>query len=290
MDPASNSETGGEGNSSAAEFFGRADSPSLEDYRSMLDARWGLEELSVRYKYVSDKFVSDFQQTPFWQQFTSGLRDMDERHLQEHLGLNLLATPYPHVPEVIAKPFDSVVEKAYRRNYLQNQAFPDPPGGIWIDPTNWYTRLRDIVRTTVVVKYLDGVTAVSDLIQEVCTGASVSTDVSKEARDEGYYAIHNVLCVPLSMPSEIGWEVVSVDIPVEIQVATQVQDVIRKLTHSFYEERRMSSVDPTKKWQWDWESPEFVPNYLGHILHYVDGAIMDVRRKQERKESGRLNT
>jgi ppGpp synthetase/RelA/SpoT-type nucleotidyltranferase len=254
----------------------------------MLDTTLGLEELQVQYEYVSDKFLSDFQLSAFWQEFTSGLTRLDERHVQDH-ALNLLTVPVPSALQVFAKPFNSVVEKAYRLNYLQNRDFPEPPEGVWIDSTNWYTRLRDIIRTTVVVKYLDGVTAVSELVRTACAAGAAMSDVSMEARDEGYYAMHNVLCVPLSMPSDVGWEVVSVDIPVEIQVATQVQDVIRRLTHTFYEERRSRSLDPEKKWQWNWESPEFVPNYLGHILHYVDGAIMDVRRKQQLRQEGQRN-
>ena len=28
---------------------------------------------------------------------------------------------------------------------------------------------------------------------------------------------------------------------------------------------------------------EFAANYLGHVLHYVEGMIMDIREKQEKK-------
>lgn len=34
------------------------------------------------------------------------------------------------------------------------------------------------------------------------------------------------------------------------------------------------------KWQWDYESDEFIPNYLGHILHYIEGMIMEVRKRE----------
>ena len=74
------------------------------------------------------------------------------------------------------------------------------------------------------------------------------------------------------------------DIPIEIQITTQLQDVIRKLLHIYYEERRKKITEDDIKWQWDYKSDEFVANYLGHILHYVEGMIMDVRSKQAEEE------
>ena len=67
----------------------------------------------------------------------------------------------------------------------------------------------------------------------------------------------------------------------EIQVTTQLQDVILKLTHKIYEDRRQKGKDDSNKmWQWDYESEEFSANYLGHVLHYIEGMIMGVREKQ----------
>lgn len=70
---------------------------------------------------------------------------------------------------------------------------------------------------------------------------------------------------------------------IEIQITTQLQEVIRSLLHKYYEDRRKGVEAEGTKWQWDYKSDEFVANYLGHILHYVEGMIMDIREKQ-RKE------
>ncbi len=263
-----------------ASYFKLTQVPTLDGYRDMLDSTLGLARLEQTYEYVAGNLASDLLLSPFWRALTTELVALDEREYQAS-ELHVLAHPEQTAPEVVVKPFKSAVEKSFRRNYLHNRDWPEPPAGGWILPTEWYTRLRDVIRTTIVVKYLDGVKAVSSLVGQVCLGGASVSDVSQEARDEGYYAMHNVVCVPLPMPTDVPWEVRQVDIPVEVQVITQVQDVIRRLTHVFYEERRMRVLDPEKKWQWEWESPEFVPNYLGHILHYVDGAIMDVRRKQK---------
>ncbi len=43
--------------------------------------------------------------------------------------------------------------------------------------------------------------------------------------------------------------------------------------------RRKLLKPPDTKWQWDYKGDEFATNYLGHILHYVEGMIMDVRER-----------
>ncbi len=62
-------------------------------------------------------------------------------------------------------------------------------------------------------------------------------------------------------------------------MTTQLQEVIRRLLHTYYEDKRQSKKEQTK-WQWNYNSDEFSANYLGHILHYVEGMIMEVREKQ----------
>ena len=53
------------------------------------------------------------------------------------------------------------------------------------------------------------------------------------------------------------------------------------MTHKAYERRRTRLFTPHNKWQWDYKSKEFAPNYIGHIIHYVEGTIMDIRDKEE---------
>ena len=105
--------------------------------------------------------------------------------------------------------------------------------------------------------------------------------VSFEAREHGYYAAH----IELSFETElinIEHDAVKCRVIIEIQITTQIQDVIRKLTHKYYETRRESTavVDPGRSWQWNYNSPEFIPNYLGHLLHFVEGMIMEIRDKE----------
>ena len=43
-------------------------------------------------------------------------------------------------------------------------------------------------------------------------------------------------------------------------------------------------MDDDMKWQWDYKSDEFTANYLGHILHYVEGRIVELRDKQKEEQ------
>ncbi|MGB4697792.1 MAG: hypothetical protein WBH08_08095, partial [Methanothrix sp.] len=97
------------------------------------------------------------------------------------------------------------------------------------------------------------------------------------ARDEGYYALHMNIRQNY-LVKEMNWTEETKIISFEIQITTQLQDVIRRLLHEDYEEKRTERV-ADEKWQWNYKSEEFSTNYLGHILHYVEGMIMDVREK-----------
>jgi len=64
----------------------------------------------------------------------------------------------------------------------------------------------------------------------------------------------------------------------EIQVTTQIKDVIKGLLHKYYEVSRTTSRVPSiEEMSWNYRNEEFIATYLGHILHYVEGMIIEVR-------------
>lgn len=106
-------------------------------------------------------------------------------------------------------------------------------------------------------------------------------EVSYKAREEGYYAAHFYTKQAFEVP-KIDWDTKEIDFSIEIQITTQLQEVIRKLLHKYYERKRKMGVKPVEKWQWDYTCEEFSTNYLGHILHYVEGMILEIREKQRK--------
>ena len=187
----------------------------------------------------------------------------------------------PEELDLDIKGFDSFFLKTGRRNAFENKNWPSEPDGGWVTPENWFSKINDIVRTMIVVKYLDGVEILVERLQQLCN-IPMTTSVDWEAREEGYYAAHLYVEREYSIPT-LEFDSERVPIKVEIQVTTQLQEAINRLTHKYYEERRRKVKSSNSKWQWDYENDEFIPNYLGHILHYIEGMIIEVRNREMKK-------
>jgi len=177
------------------------------------------------------------------------------------------------LPEIQIKKIESFIEKTYRKNVINNDKWPEAPEDGWVEPENWYSRIHDIIRTMFVVKYIDGVKYLTEEISLLCEKHCL---IDYEAREEGYYAVH--INIPKIIDiSGIGIKLRNEEITFEIQVTTQLQELIRKLLHKYYEENRVKNQPEGRIWQWDYLSDEFSVNYIGHILHYIEGMIVEVR-------------
>lgn len=68
------------------------------------------------------------------------------------------------------------------------------------------------------------------------------------------------------------------DVKFELRITTQLQEIIKQLLYTHYAKKRKEKSD--ESWQWNYQSDEFSANNLGHILHYVEGMIMEVRENK----------
>ncbi len=135
------------------------------------------------------------------------------------------------------------------------------------------------MRTLIRVKYLDGVEFIVNKITSLCECNMNSIECVFEARNEGYYAAHLYTKDEFEIMG-INWKPQKVTGTIEIQITTQLQELIRTLLHKHYEHRRLLPSGSVDLWQWNYNSDEFATNYLGHILHYVEGMIMEIRSKE----------
>ena len=161
---------------------------------------------------------------------------------------------------------------------MNNQNWPSAPQSGWLKPCQWFSRVDDLIRTTLVVKYLDGIDFIVDRLGKSAEKHDLKHRTHFEARDEGYYAAHFYVYYDLSIPT-LDWDSTTARIALEIQVTTQLQEVIRRLLHSYYRDKRSSKLSQDRPWQWQYRSEEFAANYLGHILHYLEGMIVEIREK-----------
>ena len=236
-----------------------------------------LHRAQAHYDSVTAKIKQDFEKSAFWVQIIESLGRYDQEYLVK-TGYPLLMPKFE--PKLLIKPFESLLLKTFRKNIIENEVFPKEPSGGWILPKNWYSRINDILRTLLVVKYFDGVEFMIGKIESLCTQHDMECRAFLEAREEGYYAAHLYTKRNFEIP-RVDWDTERVDVTFEMQITTQLQEVIRKLLHKYYERARKRIRKEDVKWQWDCKCDEFAANYLGHILHYIEGMIMEIRERQK---------
>ena len=229
-----------------------------------------------QYNAVTLKIRNDVLKNEFWTTIIENLPSIEQEY-QMKTSYNLFITMVP--PTMLIKPFNSFLLKTYRKNIIQNENYPDPPKNGWILPDNWYLRINDTVRSSFVVKYLDGVEFLIEKLEEFSENRCIDKECEFEAKEEGYYAAHFYIVNKYEVPGE-KWDTTKIDCKIEFQITTQLQEVIKRLLHKYYEANRGKIKKDDRKWQWRYRDDEFAANYLGHILHYVEGMIMDIREKK----------
>jgi ppGpp synthetase/RelA/SpoT-type nucleotidyltranferase len=173
---------------------------------------------------------------------------------------------------VLQKPFRSVIEKLYRRNVLYNRNYPNPPREGFLTPVRLYEEIDDLLRARVICKYMDGPRYVCEQLKHYCNSWGVISTFRELSTDAGYYAWHFYFKAPVELM--IDNVVHQRSMWVEIQVSTQLADVITALTHSLYEARRTGNPGiEGRDWKWDATSRQFRSAYLGHGLHLLEGII-----------------
>jgi hypothetical protein len=254
----------------------------MDEYKSWLEKEHSVDSSHLNvyyYETVSTRIKIGFESSAFWKHLIDSHGDFGDEYWIAH-GCPLYLSDSKPILHI--KPFESFLLKTFRKNVLQNQNWPSPPYQGWLLPDNWFDRINDTVRTMLVVKYLDGVSFLAEKIRHYCDGSNVPFHVDLEAKEEGYYAAHVYTRQRIEVPSP-RWDTHSISPLIEIQITTQLQELIRMLLHQHYEVRRKAISSTGTKWQWDHQSEEFATNYLGHILHYVEGMVVGIRERQNER-------
>jgi ppGpp synthetase/RelA/SpoT-type nucleotidyltranferase len=198
----------------------------------------------------------------------------------------MLVTPYDRPLSLHHKEFGRFVDKTWRKNVLMNPRFLDnepPSGGEWVTHKNWDAQIIDILRTTILVRYLDGIDEVPKLVAAAASEFGVRYDPPEFQAHRGHCAAHLVV-YPVARYRPYGGPDVEAELPVEIQVSTQLQEVVCELTHPIYEQKRaLHPSDDELAWS---EDPHFVSDHLPFALHLVDGVILKERRESKDRVKG----
>ncbi len=177
------------------------------------------------------------------------------------------------------KPYNSMIDKTFRLNVLWNRNFPkDPPKNGWITAENVYWRINDLVRTYLVCKFIDGPKFLTEKLIEFCQIMGAKCKCYSQERDEGYYAYHFYLFFDVSILGP-DWIAQKIEATAEIQVTTQLQEVLKDLTHHYFEITRLEPKSYDDKWKWEVDSNRFRSAYMCHTLHLLEAIILDLRKK-----------
>jgi ppGpp synthetase/RelA/SpoT-type nucleotidyltranferase len=182
-----------------------------------------------------------------------------------------------------SKSYQSILSKLYRTNVLNNRKFAVPPRGGWIKPQNMFGKLNDLVRSKIVCRHINEPAMIAQEILKLAQGANLKASGRAQTKDEGYYAHHIYLTVPARIVDQ-QWQEFDESVRLEIQITTEMQNMLYELTHTFYDkERHVVPKDP-HSWKWDYRSARFSASYLSHTLHLVEGMILQLYEDIEREK------
>lgn len=256
----------------------RAEKPARAMYEEWLQKVWKGDTRELRrgrYFQQQRDLQTAFDSSPFLTDVRRSLPDWSMEY-QQVTGVPLF-TGAPPTIDLKLKPWESFLSRTWRHNVHNNGNWPNTPPDGWLTPDCWFEELWDIVRTRLVVRYLDGVQFLANRLANLGKQHTLLVELKTHAQEWGYYAMH--VTVPQTFDVQtLNYEGVETrKSMVEMQLTTELQEAIGLLTHGYFETRREEEAPQDQKWQWDYRSAEFTPYYLGHLLHYLEGMIMRVR-------------
>lgn len=230
-------------------------------------------QIKSTYEMMSLAALSTVEEHPFTINISTYLKSIADQYEKKTKTELLLGDPNFQLER---KSFQSVVNKSYRYNISWNRRWPEAPEKGWCVPPVWFCDFDDIVRTTIICKYADGCQFIVKQLCEIATNIGLSAEFKSLENDEGYYAYHLYISFPADWLSDHA-QGRGNSITTEIQVATQVQDLLRGLSHEIYEARRLRYSPDKKQWKWNFQSKEFMSGYIGHSLHFLEGLLIQLR-------------
>jgi ppGpp synthetase/RelA/SpoT-type nucleotidyltranferase len=254
--------------------------PSYEEW-----VVWAHDELGIDYDAHGTLFKRNIttihrevQTHPFFERMPEVLRRCASDYDTE-TGYPLFAATPGFTLKM--KTFPDLLNKIYRRNCLWNRNFPNPPKSGWITPDNWFHEIADLVRGLLICRYADGPASVVAGLNHEAAQQGLEFSCRTLERDEGYYAYHSYVVIPVQILAIANGIAEEQDVPLktEIQITTQLHDALGDISHEIYQKQRLAVTGSTKDWKWNFSSQEFLSSYIGHTLHLIEGLILDLRTK-----------
>jgi ppGpp synthetase/RelA/SpoT-type nucleotidyltranferase len=180
--------------------------------------------------------------------------------------------------KLVKKPYESAIDKSFRINALWNDDFPKEPKKGWVTPRNLHFYFNDGIRGYLVCRFIDGPRFIAEQLRDYAKNLGLKSRFYSQERDEGYYAYHFYVTIGVSFIDE-SFKKVNSEIEIEIQLTTQLQEVLKNLTHQFYQANRLKPSS-SSKWKWEYKTINFRIGYISHTLHLLESIIIEIRDGQ----------
>lgn len=248
-------------------------SMSQSDFFHWLQVHSNISFRQTLFSMHSGYLANEVQNHPFILDLSKDLAtwDLDS---QDNLG-------YPLLMESELKPFhrkshESFLNKIYRTDCVYNSNFPLPPDGGWIDENSYLSRINDLIRNKISCKFIDGPEILAQKMVELANKHSLRAEYSSRNYDDGYYAYHFYVYLPIKIDAG-SLPPITHDVAIEIQISTQLKEVMYEILHKFYADERSKVFK--EDWKWDTGSLKFKSGYLSHTLHMLEAMIVELRNE-----------
>lgn len=258
---------------------------TLAEYFAWAVNTLGTDFMEDKNKRVYEVNINNYFNTISNHDFFKGLQpELEKWDAEYHRTTTTHLLMERVVPPLLQKPYSSAVDKSFRVNILWNEEFPKPPKKGWVTAENLHAYFNDVIRCCIVCKFIDGPRFITERLMKYANTAGLGRRQYSQERDEGYYAYHFYVAFPVTLVDK-EWQATDSQVEIEIQVTTQLQEVLRSMTHNFYAQSRLEPDEDFSKWKWEFTTNRFRVGYLSHTLHLMEAIILESRDNMRQQDS-----
>lgn len=217
-----------------------------------------------------NQWAKELTVSSFWSQ--TG-RDLDKWRTEYHAATGSTLLSQARLPDFVPKSKDSIANKLQRK--YPRDKLKDAFTGKYPIPN-----IGDMVRVRLTCSYLDGVEFLANKLMELAKSMDVNAAHEKQGKIEGYYAQH--INISQDVMLKVAGVSAVVRIECEIQIATDMSTKMWDTSHGLYEHIR-GQPSEAESWQWKHSDPRFISNQLGHLVHLVDGLLIQLRESTKNR-------
>ncbi|HEU5046522.1 MAG TPA: hypothetical protein VFT64_01625 [Rickettsiales bacterium] len=218
------------------------------------------------------QWVIEASAQPFWQQAEEKLKEWSDEY-KDMTGYPLL-TQFS-LPAFTAKPIASIQDKLFRQ-YQEYSGMNGKHDAFQSSIVDIASRLHDLVRTRISCKYIDGAEFLATKFSQLAKDMNCYDERERKSQLRGYFAQHVVISINTTFRN--GNQSLSLSIKCEIQIASELATQMWDATHDLYKQLRVKHT-PNESWEWDAQSPQFIAEQLGHVIHLADGLLVRLREQ-----------